>query len=202
MGYNGRQRDKGGTTWVNKGFRNCENRRFFSRISPSVHGHRIAPQWGAIAAAGRPFLGARPEMKSARRRRCQTVCKPGSVHPARGWMAIHLGRPLPDASRNRPGRRLGNPPAGRSRRAAPIWFCSRWGLPCRRRRRRRGALLPHPFTLTRQMRTFTGRFAFCGTFPGVAPAGRYPAPCFHGARTFLPRTKARRRPSDRLAILL
>ena len=29
------------------------------------------------------------------------------------------------------------------------------------------------------------RFAFCGTFPGVAPAGRYPAPCFRGARTFL-----------------
>ena len=32
-----------------------------------------------------------------------------------------------------------------------------------------------------------GRFAFCGTFPKVALAGRYPAPCFHGARTFLPR---------------
>jgi len=32
-----------------------------------------------------------------------------------------------------------------------------------------------------------GRFVLCGTFPGVAPAGRYPAPCFHGARTFLPR---------------
>ncbi|GES48235.1 hypothetical protein Rhsp01_04720 [Rhizobium sp. NBRC 114257] len=30
-----------------------------------------------------------------------------------------------------------------------------------------------------------GRFAFCGTFPEVAPAGRYPAPCFRGARTFL-----------------
>ena len=29
------------------------------------------------------------------------------------------------------------------------------------------------------------RFAFCGTVPGVAPAGGYPAPCFHGARTFL-----------------
>jgi hypothetical protein len=29
------------------------------------------------------------------------------------------------------------------------------------------------------------RFAFCGTFPGVAPAGHYPAPYFHGARTFL-----------------
>jgi len=30
------------------------------------------------------------------------------------------------------------------------------------------------------------RFAFCGTFPGVAPARRYLAPCFRGARTFLP----------------
>ncbi len=31
----------------------------------------------------------------------------------------------------------------------------------------------------------TGRSAFCGTVPGVTPAGRYPASCFHGARTFL-----------------
>ena len=41
------------------------------------------------------------------------------------------------------------------------------------------------------------RFAFCGTVPGVAPAGRYPAPCFHGARTFL--HPFRQRPSGRLA---
>ena len=32
----------------------------------------------------------------------------------------------------------------------------------------------------------TGRFVLCGTFPGVAPAGRYPAPYVDGARTFLP----------------
>src|SRR5687767_8982195 len=32
-----------------------------------------------------------------------------------------------------------------------------------------------------------GQTALCGTFPGVAPAGHYPAPCFRGARTFLPR---------------
>jgi len=32
-------------------------------------------------------------------------------------------------------------------RAAPIRSCSRWGLPCRLRHRRRGALLPHRFTL-------------------------------------------------------
>ncbi len=30
------------------------------------------------------------------------------------------------------------------------------------------------------------RFVLCGTFPGVAPAGRYPAPYVMGARTFLP----------------
>src|SRR5258705_9531838 len=29
------------------------------------------------------------------------------------------------------------------------------------------------------------RFVLCGTVPGVAPAGRYPAPYVDGARTFL-----------------
>lgn len=32
--------------------------------------------------------------------------------------------------------------------AIPIWSCTGWGLPCRRRYRSRGALLPHRFTLT------------------------------------------------------
>jgi len=31
-------------------------------------------------------------------------------------------------------------------------------------------------------------FVLCGTVPGVAPAGRYPAPYVDGARTFLPRS--------------
>jgi len=30
------------------------------------------------------------------------------------------------------------------------------------------------------------RFVLCGTVPGVAPAGCYPAPYVDGARTFLP----------------
>ena len=34
------------------------------------------------------------------------------------------------------------------------------------------------------------RFVFCGTFPEVTFAGRYPAPYSRGARTFLPRTLA------------
>src|SRR5689334_25044344 len=43
----------------------------------------------------------------------------------------------------------------------------------------------------RSYRTFSpllaggGRFVLCGTFPGVAPAGCYPAPHVDGARTFL-----------------
>src|SRR5512136_1284596 len=40
-----------------------------------------------------------------------------------------------------------------------------------------GELLPHPFTLTCLRRSFDRRTSLCGTFPGVTPAGRYPAPC-------------------------
>ena len=60
----------------------------------------------------------------------------------------------PDASRDQPERRRGNAldprpsHCGDGGRAAPIRSCSRWGLPCRPRCRVRGALLPHPFTLT------------------------------------------------------
>jgi len=46
-----------------------------------------------------------------------------------------------------------------------------------------------------------GRFAFCGTFPGVAPAGRYPAPCFHGARTFLPAPRYEKQVPQRRAAI-
>lgn len=45
------------------------------------------------------------------------ACKPGSVHPAlarMGWMTIHLGRLLPDASRDTPGRRHTSPLEARS----------------------------------------------------------------------------------------
>ena len=77
-----------------------------------------------------------------------------------------------------------------SRVAVPIRFCSRCGLPCRFRCRKRGALLPHLFTLTapKPRRGQGGRFVLCGTVPGVAPAGCYPAPYVDGARTFLSRS--------------
>ena len=46
-----------------------------------------------------------------------------------------------------------------------IWPCCRWGLPCRRSHPRRGALLPHHFTLT-------GNF-----FPAVSFLWHFPSDC-------------------------
>ncbi len=130
---------------------------------------------GARLAFGRGWVG-------------QTACKPGSVSDRTGRMTtIHLGRPLPDASRDQPGRRGRKGP----------WHGLR--LPCRPY----SVLLPVGFTVPPPLpearcaltapfhpyppgRSRGGRFAFCGTFPGVAPAGHYPAPYFRGARTFLP----------------
>ena len=88
-----------------------------------------------------------------RRSKDQMACKPGSVSAFAvrlgRAMAIHLGRPLPDASCNQPGRRPGNGARG-CPPVVPIRSCSRWGLPCHPCHQGRGALLPHPFTLTRR----------------------------------------------------
>ena len=112
-------------------------------------------------------------------RKCdQTACKPGSVQRLRAWAAIPLGALSREPSRDAPGARAGNGPY-----APPIRSCSGRGLPCQGRCRPRGGLLPHPFTLTPDRSP--GRSALCGTFPRLAPGGRYPPPCFHGARTFL-----------------
>src|SRR3954454_10467547 len=125
-------------------------------------------------------------------------------------MAIHLGRSSPNASRDRPERRRGRPARQHevALPAAPTWSCSRWGLPCRRRCRQRGALLPHLFTLTplRLAASRSGSFSVAlslksSRLRGKDPAGRYPAPYVDGARTFLPRglstiARAAVRPTD------
>jgi len=106
-------------------------------------------------------------------------------------MAIHLGRPLPGASRDRPGRRRGNPP-GRPKAGLPPLLGLAPGGVCPAAAVAGGAVRSYRTISPLPARTSRswgqdGRFAFCGTVPGVAPAGRYPAPCFRGARTFLPR---------------
>ena len=55
------------------------------------------------------------------------------------------------ADRSEPPGRVGPMRSGAwllARASLPIWSCSVWGLPCPRRYRRSGALLPHHFTLT------------------------------------------------------
>ena len=84
-------------------------------------------------------------------RRPYHVTKPVSrvLYRVERAMAIHLGRALRRASCNQPGRLIRKQTGAVSRsRAAPIRSCSRWGLPCRPCHQGRGALLPHPFTLT------------------------------------------------------
>jgi hypothetical protein len=85
--------------------------------------------------------------------------------------AIPLGRRLPGASSNLPGRPdLDTDPealraCARKPRAVPIRSCSRWGLPCRRRCRRRGALLPHRFTLAAAVTQRTAAVCSLWHFP-------------------------------------
>jgi hypothetical protein len=116
--------------------------------------------------------------------RCQPACKPGFVWRAVSrarWPFLWDGRCRPPRATN-PGNDPETDPRIPQREkpcVAPIRSCSRWGLPCRSCCHARGALLPHRFTLALR------RFVFCGAFPGVAPAGSYPAPCLRGARTFL-----------------
>ena len=137
MGINGRQWDTMHFHELTKPFQSADFRGF-SSINPAsatapnaVPGHAIIRRsdFGGFVAWTRWFWGhLRPPRRSGGNggengpwlkkmgKKCQTVCKPGSVHPSpikgRGWMAIHLGRPLPDASRDLPGRRRENPPAG------------------------------------------------------------------------------------------
>ncbi len=73
----------------------------------------------------------------------------GDGHSSGTPVAERLMRPTRAAAR-RPARRRRPPEVDLRRQAAPAaptWSCSRWGFPCRRRCRRRGALLPHRFTL-------------------------------------------------------
>ena len=121
--------------------------------------------------------------------------------------AIPLRRPLPSASCDRPGRQ---------REGAP----GAWSAERVRGRQRLPPLLGlapggvfHAIAVAgnavRSYRTISPlppdrspgrarRCIFCGTVPGVAPAGRYPAPYLHGARTFLS-PSCGERPSGRLA---
>jgi len=97
-------------------------------------------------------------------------------------MTIPLGRPLPDASRDLPGRQRGNALVRHPYLVLlPVGLAVPSPLPETR------CALTAPFHLDPpKPEGLDGQTVLCGAIPGVASAGRYPAPCSRGARTFLP----------------
>ncbi len=103
--------------------------------------------------------------------RVLSSCAASGMTPRTSGVAIiYLGRLLPAGSSDQPGRAAGH------RICAPTWSCSGWGLPSQ----------PVSGLLVRSYRTVAplpvleraiGGLHFCGTFPEIALAGRYPAPC-------------------------
>ncbi len=155
----------------------------------------------------RMVIRARSPRPASRREGDQTACKPGSVSPPckhEDAAVIPLDRPLPDGSRDLPGRLGRRRPAPLARDAAPLFGLAPGGA-CHAVPVTRSAVGSYPTLspLPILCLDFGGRFAFCGAVPGVAPGGRYPPPCRRGARTFLPpfrRSRGSRRataqPSD------
>ena len=97
--------------------------------------------------------------------------KPSSVPLARGGSFL-WGHRLRRPQAAYPGLEWSGP------LLAPVWPCSRWGLPCHSCYQKRGALLPHRFTLAcARLAASHRRSTLCCTFRRLATPGRYPAPC-------------------------
>ena len=111
-----------------------------------------------IFKGGRLFI-----MKSVRRPISRVLSPPLRAmdgHSSGTSVTGRLARPTRKAMRK--------PIRGPKPPAFPIWSCSRWGLPCHARHRARGALLPHPFTLTGRPRGVSA-VCFLWHFPWGRP---------------------------------
>ncbi len=96
---------------------------------------------------------------------------------------IPLGCTSPCTSSGLPGNTRG-PRAAACAACFPIWPCSWRGFPCRRRYRRRGALLPHHFTLAVVL-AHAWAVSFLLHFPWAHAPQALPGAVPCGARTFL-----------------
>ena len=104
----------------------------------------------------------------------KSACKPDSVednHSSTISVTTYLERPT---------RKLHGPCI-----CFPIWSCSKWGLPCHRCYHRRGALLPHHFTLTRPLTRHGKAVYFLWHFPWAHALQGLPGTPPFGVRTFL-----------------
>ena len=115
------------------------------------------------------------------------ACKPGSVPGLPPWMTIHLALPLRTGSSCQPGFRaeaaLQGYPVDPDHACAKSLFGIAPGGACRAGPVARPAVGFYPTVSPLPCKAW--RSVFCGAFPWVTPAGRYPAPLPHGARTFL-----------------
>ena len=126
----------------------------------------------------------------------QPAYKPGSVWRKASTSrvtAIHLGRRSPDASCNLPERLVRTDLRCPRGHPAPLLFGLAPGGVCRAAAvagsavRSYRTVSPLPSASAPTSGASGRRFVFCGTFPGVAPAGRYPAPFRPWSPDFPPR---------------
>ncbi len=99
------------------------------------HGNRHAPPPS-------PARGAAVHGVTTDQLRGENDKRRRSVSRVLSRIVIHLGLPSPTSSSDLPERQADR------LNTRPIWSCFRWGLPRHRSYLRRGALLPHHFTLT------------------------------------------------------
>ena len=156
------------------------------------------------------MAGARRDVRRAPVVSRQPACKPGSGwhadtirmrdgHSSWAPVARHLQRPTRTAGS---GHRSRDAAYFRAQGFAPSLFGLAPGGVCRAAGVAAGAVRSYRTVspLPRLLRNAPRRFVLCGTVPRLAPAGRYPAPFVHGARTFLPGNLSvlPERPSGRL----
>ena len=125
----------------------------------------------------------------------QTACKPGSVridvrddHSSRTRLSARLLRPTRTTERECPC-------ALRRCRPYSVLLPVGFTLPSLLPGARCALAAPFRPCPRAAVRRLRGRCDFCGTFPEVALAGRYPAPYSRGARTFLCRFRVSGRPA-------
>jgi hypothetical protein len=189
-----RSRGPGGRRRTKPRGRICARPIIFARAFAEIAGRARAVR-GGLQRASRGVAGgirhAYSSITREKKEKMESACKPGSVEDS------HSSGIAVTGDLKRPTRKHGGTPA------APCGATSLFGLApggvCRAAEccHRRGALLPHRFTLAVAI---AGAWAVCFLlhFPSAHAAQALPGTSSTGARTFLPISREMQRPSGRL----
>ncbi len=138
---------------------------------------------GATTASERRPLKRAGGRRDRGRRGRGSACKPGSVRTDRSARDGHSSGTIVADRLEQPTRATGLKTALSTKLVSPLFGFAPGGV-CPAATVAGRAVRSYR-TFSPLPRSRPGRFVLCGTFPGVAPAGCCPAPCLHGARTFL-----------------